>query len=284
MSLLIKIARILFIHKILYVLYKKLDHDHSVFLINTLKSFKKKSSYCKIYSESIILNKNSGLNIFITFDVDTVKCYELLKIDFVKEYYMPFNFNLLTNWVYKYSFNDIDNIFPKYEFGSHSSDHDIFLAYHNVDEITGKIKMSQDKLGFKPKGFRSPALSFSKRLVDVLDTLGFEYNSSIMSYNTRQRIPLFSPYKYEGLKLWEFPILIMDTKYWVDWKMSESEALDDTFNLLERFENSGEAVTFCFHPCYFETNFRYYDTLFNYIVNQKGMTPLYLSSYIDNKV
>ncbi|MFH1045769.1 MAG: polysaccharide deacetylase family protein [Candidatus Omnitrophota bacterium] len=190
--------------------------------------------------------------ICITHDIDWVDCYnftdELAELE--ASYRINATFNFLTDWNYRIDKKLIVDLIDRgAEIGLHGSDHDIALAYRRKDEIKEKIKRGMAKLPVAVQGFRSPALSTSQDLFEVLEELGFKYDSSLYALSPfGQATESLFPYQFPGRKLWEVPLTIQDTLLFRNLRFSESQAWDFVRALMHKTLGANGVFVFCGHP------------------------------------
>lgn len=98
------------------------------------------------------------------------------------------------------------------EFGSHSLTHDL-SAQTSEREVRGGIEHFEDFFGRTPPGYRSPRGKLSNSVIEILESTGVGYDSSVIAsfrpgVYSNLRMPL-SPFRWSGLSLLELPISVL---------------------------------------------------------------------------
>lgn len=212
-------------------------------------------------NRGVVSSEQKG-SICITHDVDWQDCYNFVdKLSNLEaSYNINSTFNFLTDWNYRIDKRILRDLVRRgSEVGLHGTDHDVALAYRSRNEIRDKLKRGLDRLSIPVKGFRSPALSVSQVLFEVLDELGFQYDSSLYALNPFGRATeSFFPYQYPGLKLWEIPLTIQDSLLFRDMRLGEDEAFEMVRNLMDKVIAIKGTFVFCGHPGIIKNHQKFY--------------------------
>lgn len=191
-------------------------------------------------------------DVILTHDVDWRACWDCHEriADWEEKAGFKSVFCYLTNGPYKMSAVKLDEMESRgFEIGLHGEWHDIALGCRSKKKIAGFINNSLQSLGRMPVLFRSPALSVSKELFEVLNESGIPRDSSIPVWS--QYYPACGypgPYNYPCTGIIEYPLSIQDDFLFRDLCLSENEALKFTIALLELFRASGGVFVFNTHP------------------------------------
>jgi hypothetical protein len=104
-------------------------------------------------------------------------------------------------------------------------------------------------LGFLPFGYRSPGLSYSRNLVEVLDELGFVYDSSLTT-GIAMYISLEFPYvfQHQGLGIVEVPLFMQDYNFFVNDLFSEQETVKIFETQIAEMAKIGGVALINVHP------------------------------------
>ena len=165
----------------------------------------------------------------LTFDIDYKQDYDLLPyfLDDLVKRHIPATINLVTHADYPISSAFIRDMQQSgFEIGLHGDTHNTALAFLPKAIIRRKLQRAIDRLGFVPFGFRSPGLSYSRKLVEVLDELEFQYDSSLttgIAMYTSLEFPYI--FQHPGLNLVEVPLFMQDYNFFVNNLYSEKEAI-----------------------------------------------------------
>ncbi|MBN3038381.1 MAG: polysaccharide deacetylase family protein [Candidatus Omnitrophica bacterium] len=205
-----------------------------------------------VFSERGIKTDMPGGVICLSHDIDWKDCYDFAEelTELELSYNVRSTLNFLTNWNYRLDKGFLGSLLERgFEIGLHGTDHDIALAYRSRKKIREKLKQGRDELPAPIKGFRSPALSSSQTLFEVLDELGFEYDSSLYAVNPYGRgTESYFPYRYPGLRLWEIPLAVQDSWLFRDMNLSEEEAFSKVRRIMHEIVALKGTFVFCGHP------------------------------------
>lgn len=165
----------------------------------------------------------------LTFDIDNKMDFKYLPyfLDYLTGHNISATVNVLTHSDYQISLQDISDIRKKgHEIGLHGDTHNSALAFLPKKIIRCKLQRAIEKLGFVPYGFRSPALSFSDSLIEVLDDLGFVYDSSLTTGIAMYKSIEF-PYafRYKNSRIIEIPLFMQDYNFFVNNCCTEEETI-----------------------------------------------------------
>jgi len=165
----------------------------------------------------------------LTFDIDYPQDFALLPylLDDLVKHDLRATINLVTHAGYAIAAGFVRDVQQSgFEIGLHGDTHNSAFAFLPKIVIKKKLQRAIDRLGFVPRGFRTPALSFSRKLLEVLDELGFQYDSSLTTGLANYRSLEF-PYvfRHDGLKLLEVPLFMQDYNFFVNNLYAEAETL-----------------------------------------------------------
>ncbi|MFB0527944.1 MAG: polysaccharide deacetylase family protein [bacterium] len=209
--------------------------------------------------------------ICITYDIDNSLAYqyinEMMKIN--ERYGIVGTFNFITHYDYKIEKKLIQFLIAGgCEIGLHGYFHDIGLAYRKKNKIKERLSRAINEIPCEVKGFRSPALSVSRALFEVLTEIGIEYDSSL-----QVTIPFYKsvgasfPYLYPGLNIWEIPLTIQDDTFFRDVNLNQREALELLLSVIEDITNFGGVSVINLHPNIIKGKRWFYDNFLNYLKN-----------------
>lgn len=188
----------------------------------------------------------------LTFDIDYKQDYERLPyfIEDLVKYDVPATINLVTHADYTVPSSFISDLQKSgFEIGLHGDTHNTTLAFLPRTIIHWKLQRAIDKLGFLPFGYRSPGLSYSRNLVEVLDELGFWYDSSLTTGISRYKSLEF-PYVFQhtGLRIVEVPLFMQDYNFFVNDLYSEQEAIKIFETQIAEIAKIGGIALLNLHP------------------------------------
>ena len=208
---------------------------------------------------------NKKFVVCMTHDIDYRGCYEfapeLLELD--ESHGIKSCWNFLADGPYTVDKRVLDRLEDNgHEIGLHGLEHDIAFGFRDHATIRECIKSSLSKLGITPRGFRAPALSYSRELLEVLHELGFSYDSSIPDRD----LGLCYPYRIPGKRLWEIPVTTpQDSELIRDWNLSQDEAFKLLKSKIETIKRLHGVAVLLFHPCIIKKNVRLYEQLLEHI-------------------
>jgi len=210
--------------------------------------------------ETLEINFGSGkaiqrsTAICLTHDVDTRECFEAIPklVRLEQEYGIPCTYNFLTDWEYTYSVQLARSLLMDgFEVGMHGVTHDIAIGFRPRSVIKDHISKAIKKMEVPVIGYRAPAFAISEVLLEVLDELGFRYDSStLMWHPLYPSIGLSFPYQYPSRQLWEIPITIEDSMLFGDFRLNEGQAIRFVINTMEEVCSLGGVCTLNIHPKY----------------------------------
>src|SRR5205814_8577801 len=100
-----------------------------------------------------------------------------------------------------------------FEVGLHGWTHDAALGFRSTPEIKDALERARDVLGVEKCGFRAPARSYSVRLLEILEELGFLYDGSLpVRSGSAPGTGALRPYRIPGRLLWELPLALQDSE------------------------------------------------------------------------
>jgi len=228
----------------------------------------------------------------MTHDVDYLMGYDFVETlsEMDKKYTVKSTFNFLTGWDYKIHSDLVLSLAAQgFEIGLHGHTHDIAMGTRGYKQIKSDLQKALHDITFSPiSGFRAPALSVSKVLLNVLSEIGFSYDSSILGIDKQGGGILYCfPFKYPGVALWEVPLSIQDTYFFRDRNLTDDEAFNQAVATIDNIIGIGGVAVINCHPCIIKDHLRFYERLLKYIANQRGVwNPLLIElvTYIDKKV
>jgi len=214
-------------------------------------------------------NKKSA--ICITHDIDNSPSYEYINeiMKIYGRYGIVATFNFVTHYDYKIEKELIQSLIASgCEIGHHGYFHDIGLAYRRKNKIKERLSRAIDEIPCDVKGFRSPALSVSKALFEVLTEIGIEYDSSLpVTSPFYKSVGASFPYLYPGLNLWEIPLTIQDDMFFRDANLNEREAWELLLSIIEDITNFGGVSVINLHPNIISGKRWFYQNFLNFLKN-----------------
>lgn len=188
----------------------------------------------------------------LTFDIDYKQDYDLLPhfLEDLAKHNFPATINLITHADYTISHSFISDLQKSgFEIGLHGDTHNTALAFLPKTIIRRKLQRAIDRLGFLPFGYRSPGLSYSRNLIEVLDELGFLYDSSLTTGISMYKSLEF-PYIFQhpGLRLAEVPLFMQDYNFFVNDLFSEQEAITIFKTQIAEMVKIGGVALINLHP------------------------------------
>lgn len=209
--------------------------------------------------------------ICITYDIDNSLSYEYINeiMKTNERYGIVGTFNFVTHYDYKIEKELIQFLTAGgCEIGLHGYFHDIGLAYRKKNKIKERLSRAINEIPCQVKGFRSPALSVSKALFEVLTEIGFEYDSSLpVTSPFYKSVGASFPYFYPGLDLWEIPLTIQDDTFFRDANLNEREAWEVLLSVIEDTTNFGGVSVINLHPNIIKEKRRFYENFLNHLKN-----------------
>jgi peptidoglycan/xylan/chitin deacetylase (PgdA/CDA1 family) len=201
------------------------------------------------------------------------------------------SFNFLTHADYEVPRSFIRDLRVEgFEAGLHGFDHDISLAYRSRAFIKDRISRAVEALGFVPAGFRSPALSASEKLFDVLEETGFQYDSSLpANCGFYASAGMNFPFLLKGRGLVELPLAAQDDMFFRDANAGESAAMEAIENSLRDCASFGGVFTLNIHPHLMQARIQFYPALLDRVLrlceelSMRVMLPSALCGVFRNK-
>jgi len=201
----------------------------------------------------------------LTHDIDTEVCAEFWPViaDIEQSYNMRSTFNVLTNGPYKLEKRWLDDLENRgFEIGLHGDTHDMSFGYRNPQDIEVRLRRCLDQLDRPILGYRAPAFAISEQLLNILDKLGFRYDSSIKSnvfYSGG--VDICIPYIYPGTRIWELPLTIQDDGLFHDQALSDSQAEDVVEDIVNVLKPYNGVMIFNTHPSRIRNHLSFYRSL-----------------------
>lgn len=220
----------------------------------------------------------SRFRVIVTHDVDWPECYAHLPDLAAQEESAGIRstLNFLTGWGYRAERPFLQELDGRgFEIGLHGLDHDAALGFRSKARIREKLARARDLLGFMTRGFRAPALAYSRALFEALEELGFIYDSSRPVFaGSAPGVQSVFPYRIPGLKLTELPLALQDSELFRDRRLSDSEALALTARLMADIKGLGGCFVFNGHPGLLREHPEFYSGFLNLIKREKVVTAL----------
>lgn len=210
-------------------------------IYDLIKTINLKNSVCQFDADVIL-----------THDVDWKECWDCHEkiADWEEEFGFSSTFCYLTNGPYKISNYKLNELSSRgFGIGLHGEWHDIAIGYRTKKRIQEFINRSITGLGRMPVMFRSPALSVSETLFEVLHEVGIQRDSSIPAWSPYYPACSYpSPFKYTGLTVIEYPLALQDDFLFRDLSLTDETALDFTLALLNLFKQREGVFVLNTHP------------------------------------
>ena len=221
----------------------------------------------------------------ICHDIDYAMDYGFLEkiVSIENDYGMYSTINFLVNGDYKVEKNFLLKlVMDGFEVGLHGYTHDIGFGYHSKKKIRRDLKRALSMIPVEVKGYRAPALSISKRLLEVLEEIGIKYDSSIsISSRYTKGVDTCSPYRYPGLNIWEVPLTLQDSTLFIDFCLNEKRGFQVIKGILEEVIGLGGVAVINFHPSILRRKIGFYRNLLKYLKNRKGIEITRIDKLID---
>jgi len=205
----------------------------------------------------------------LTHDVDTSVGYNFIPqlINIENKFKIKTSFNFLTEGEYELK----ENIFlllkkNGFEIGLHGATHDISFGYQKKEKIEKIISTITNQKNFSRCGFRSPALSISNRLIQILDKYGISYDSSVSIYY--EKLAGCYPYFFPKTKVWELPLCLQDDVLFRDFKLKENQAFFLVKEFIEDIKKINGVCVLNFHPILIKNNFNCYKKILGFLNKQ----------------
>ena len=166
----------------------------------------------------------------LTYDIDQPACMDYLPraLNVFSERGINAVFNFLTGGEYTLPVDLTDRITTEgHELGLHGHRHDIDFGNRSFRYIDKTLQQCRTLLPYQKGGFRSPALSISPHMIFALEKNDFLYDSTVPAANPFYRSCGFPyPYRFPGLRLFEFPVLLQDNTLFSDFKLDDKNGLE----------------------------------------------------------
>lgn len=206
--------------------------------------------------------------IWLTHDIDTKQCYDYWPEVLAQEEACGLfsTSHVLTHGPYMLASDLCKKWHQKgFEIGLHGDTHDMAIGYRCTRSMQKKIRRGVQALsamGIAPKSYRAPALGASEKLLNVLEEAGFACDSSIKTQlYYRKGVQMRSPYHYPHSKITEAPLTIQDTNLFVDFALSETEALDYLDELITYYKHINGTLVINTHPIHLQKRPHFYPAL-----------------------
>lgn len=211
----------------------------------------------------------------LTHDVDSAEGYEFINkvLQLEKQLKTRSTYNFLTGWGYKVDRDLLKELSDNnFEIGLHGWTHDIALGCRNKNRIKSELSRAMDELGVPIEGFRAPAFSITRSLLEVLVQLGIKYDSSMKMMSCyAQGVESAYPYRYPGVNIWEIPLTIQDDRIFRDLHLSCEEGLGVVKELTTRVSEVGGVTVINTHPRLLKFKYRFYEDLLHWLLRQPDM-------------
>lgn len=210
-------------------------------------------------------------HVCLTHDVDWASCYSSLFDVAEMENHFGFHstFNFLTEWQYRPQKKDIDKLICKgFEVGLHGREHDIAMGIRSKRSLRTMLSQARDVLGGMEviRGFRAPALAISESLLDVLDELGFLYDSSILSWSPNLGLQAMArPARYPGRQIFLLPLSLQDDLLFREHRLSDQHAFQVVKAVMSIVASDGGIFVFNGHPTILTEHKEFYSLFLNYL-------------------
>lgn len=209
--------------------------------------------------------------VIMTHDVDTRIGYEYGMqrfVEFERREDMVSTFNIVPNsFDYELSRDVVKSLVSEgFDIGMHGLHHDGKFAYLAEEEQRGRIETAAARakeLGLTSLGYRAPLLHRTKKMVELLTSAGFDWDSSFpdtddstVGYATtgcRTIFPFYPIYK-KGTEWVRSPMLEIPVSMPQDWtllyyyKLSEESMLRVWKRKMEYIKSRGGLAVFILHP------------------------------------
>ena len=221
----------------------------------------------------------------LTHDIDSKDDYEFINklSGLEKQFNVRSTYNFLTNWEYRVDPTLLKELSENhFEIGLHGWTHDIALGCRDKSRIKSELTRALEELNFPVKGFRAPAFSITKTLIEVLAELDIKYDSSMKTLSCYgQGVETPYPYKYPGIDIWEIPVTIQDDRIFRDLHLSCEEGLGVMKELTMRTKEVGGVTVINSHPRLVKIKFRFYEELLNWLVQQSDILICPMEEVVD---
>lgn len=172
-----------------------------------------------------------------------------------------------------------------HEVGLHGYTHDFAFASNSTEFMRTQLLKALKKIGVSNCGFRTPGLSRNTRLIQVLDSLGFLYDTTYPDFDIYSSggVKTCYPYKFPSTGIYELPITSPNDAELLNMRLSEEEAFRYTCKRIEMIRNLSGVCVLLFHPRNIYTYQNYYEKLLSFINSQKDVwvtTPNTIIEYV----
>ncbi len=212
---------------------------------------------------------NKKAVICLSHDIDNVEGYRYTKTmaEIDAKYNIQSTFNFITH-DYKIDKPFIHSIaHAGFEVGLHGYNHDQGFAFRNPKKIKTEIKMAIDALDTEEVvGYRSPALSISETLFQVLSEMNFLFDSTMQIASPfYYSVKLPYPYYFKKYDMWEIPLMVQDDNYFRDSSNSENDILGSIQHFIKDIISLNGVMTINMHPHIMTDNRKFYENFIKLI-------------------
>lgn len=211
----------------------------------------------------------------LTHDVDWASCYSSFYgiAEVEADFGFKSTFNFLTGWQYRPRKKDIAKILEDgFEVGLHGREHDIAMGVRSKPSLRKMLSEARDVLGGVEvvRGFRTPALAISEPLLDVLDELGFLYDSSVAAWSPYCGLQAkVRPYRYPNRQIWLLPLSLQDDLLFREYQLSDGEALQVVKAVMAMVASGGGVFVFNGHPTILSEHKEFYLSFLHYLAERE---------------
>jgi len=221
--------------------------------------------------------KHSSMPVLFSHDVDYKFCYsEVIKLGILENKKgVKATYNFLVNAGYSIDtevLKELDSM--GHEIGLHGYTYDLRVAFRKPKTIYSRLENAKNclesKLGKRIQGFRNHSLEYSFELLDVIDRLGFKYESGIYPKQFQDNFNTFFcwPFYYKGKQLVEIPVIWpIDTDLFRTFNFSDQEALQYTKERLNQVASLGGVAGLLYHPSIISTRMSFFSGLIDFVLD-----------------
>lgn len=219
--------------------------------------------------------------ICLSYDIDREDCYAYLGElkNILESFELPSTWNILTGWEYQIDWGYLKGLITdKIDIGLHGHEHDISFGYRNKSHISAHLQKSIDAVPFELKGYRAPALSMSRSLMDIVEQKGFIYDSSLpMSNMYYHSCESAFPYvNINNQELWEHPVTLQDSTLFLDMRLSQEDAFKKAVEMIEEIIDLGGVNCINLHPYIVRVQTDFHKKLLEYV---SALDDIYICSH-----
>lgn len=175
----------------------------------------------------------------------------------------------------------------EFEVGLHGYTHDYAFASKSSETIKKLIKKSLTRLGLSNCGFRTPGLSRNIKLMKVLDSLNFLYDTTYPDFDIYSSggVKTCFPYRFPGTDIYELPLTCPSDADLQNMGLNRDDALELTFERINMVKELSGVCVLLFHPRNMGGYNDYYMKLLSHIKNLGDTwvtTPNKIIEYVMN--